>query len=198
MKAFLMIICIFGLAGCAQKAPPTVAEMENDLQINKQQATRFYPGKTPLNVRKAAYKALELLDPSDMKFDVRTNELLATRHFLIYAIFAASFGRDWYSFSTVTEGDGTKASLGFESEFNGGVIPVYIPESFKSNISVSAQNNPADYKLFHDRVEYLLGLRKDWVTCKQAKQQQSNPKREMFFCDQIGLENHAPAQALNE
>ena len=198
MQPFLPIIFVLTLAGCAQKPPPTVAEMDSALLANQQQATRVYANQTPMSVRKAAYQALELLDQSDMKFDVRTNELLATRRSLFYAILAASFGRDWYSFSTVAEGDGTKATLGFDSMFTASVIPVDIPESFKSNISVSAQQNPADYKLFHDRVEYLLGLRTDWVTCDQAKQQQPNPKREMIFCDQIGLENLAPSQPLNK
>jgi hypothetical protein len=196
MKPFLLMIFVLALAGCAQQPPPTVAEMDSALLANQQQATRVYANQTPMSVRKAAYQALELLDQSDMKFDVRTNELLATRRSLFYAILAASFGRDWYSFLTVAEGDGTKATLGFDSIFTASVIPVDIPESFKSNISVSAQQNPADYKLFHDRVEYLLGLRTDWVTCDQTKQQQPNPKREMIFCDSIGLENLAPASTL--
>ena len=196
MKQSLLMICLVALAGCAQKAPPTVAEMDSALLANQQQATRVYPNQPPMNVRKAAYQALELLDQGDMKFDVRTNELLATRRFFFYAIFAMTVGREWYSLSTVAEGDGTKATLGFDSAFNASVIPIDIPESFKSNISISAQQNPADYKLFHDRVEYLLGLRTNWVTCDQAKRQQPNPKREMLFCDQIGLENLAPASTL--
>jgi hypothetical protein len=198
MKPFLLMTCLLALAGCAQQPPPTVAEMDSALLANQQQASRVYANQTPMSVRKAAYQALELLDQSDMKFDVRTNELLATRRFLFYAIFAVTVGREWYSLSTVAEGDGTKATLGFDSAFNASVIPIDIPESFKSNISVSAQQNPADYKLFHDRVEYLLGLRTNWVTCEQAKQQQPNPKREMLFCDQIGLENLAPPQPLNK
>lgn len=192
MKPLLLMIFLLTLSGCTQRVPPTLEQMDLALRTNKQAATRIYLDKTQTELRQASQKALELLDPSDIKFDVRENEILATRWYMIYAIFSVAFGRDWYSVKFDPNPEGVKVTLGYESAQNSGVIATQIPESFKSNIQASARNTPADYKLFHDRLEYLLGLRTDWVTCKQAKEQQLNPKQEMFFCDQVGLENLTP------
>src|SRR5690625_7499658 len=66
------------------------------------------------------------------------------------------------------------------------------PVSFKSNIAISAHQNPMDFRLFHDRVEYLLGLRDDWPNCEMASKQANDDRKELFLSVRIGLENKTP------
>jgi|SRR5690625_1911186 len=186
------------IMGCAPaKAPMSLEELDAALAANQQEATRIYPNKSVDDVRQAAQKALYLLDPSDIEFDVKENGLMATRWSTYYAVFNVGFGRDWYSVELSDSENGAAARFGFTGEMNSGMFASQIPVSFKSNIAISAHQNPMDFRLFHDRVEYLLGLRDDWPTCEMAKEQAINGRKELFLCDQIGLENKAP-DSLNE
>lgn len=197
MKQLAVLLICVSLIGCANhKKKATLEEMDTILRLNKEQATRFYPGKTQQEVRKASQQVFELLDPADVKFDLRDNELLVTRFYMVYAVLSAALGRDWYSVSFESEQSGTKATFGFDTAFSAGIIVAPIPESFKSKIPASTSNNPSDFKLFHDRVEFMLGLRKDWVTCDMAKQEQIEKER-MFLCDSVGLDNLPPGSKIN-
>jgi hypothetical protein len=193
MKQNVLLIAL-SLAGCATPRPEvTLAQLDAALAENKAASARFYRGKTADEVRAAAQRVLYLLDPADVKFDVRANELLATRFSTYYAVFSFGFGRDWYSVTLTPEKDGTHAAIGIYGEMLSG-LPSPIPESFRSNIPISAHDNPADFKLFHDRAEHILKLRTEWITCPMAKAAQTNPSKSMLLCDQIGLENLAPKQ----
>ncbi len=191
MKTYTIFIAALVLAGCATQNPPSLAQMDAALATNKAAATRFYTGKKADEVRSAAQQVLYLLDPRDVTFDVRPNELLATRFSTYYAVFSFGFGRDWYSVSLDPEQDGTKATFTLRGEMLSGLPPA-IPESYESRIPISAYDNPADFKLFHDRIEYFLGIRSEWITCEAAKAAQPPPNKEMRLCDLIGLENKEP------
>lgn len=180
------------LAGCATRPQATLEDLDAALAKNEAAASRLYPGKTIPEARKAAHQVLYLLDPKDVVFDVQDNGLVATRWSTYYAVFSVGFGRDWYSVDFTQTDKGVIARFGFVGEMNSGMIAAPIPVSFKPNIPISAHQNAADFGLFHDRVEYVLGLRDTWVTCDAAKQAQASLKQTLFLCDSLGLENKAP------
>lgn len=191
-KLVSVVFCIFilGLTGCATKQPLTVEQMSNALAENQAAATRNYPGKSQKEVLQASQKVLYLLDPTPhMAFDIDNNKLYARRMSLLYLVLITSWTVDQYNVTVSESKDGTQASFAM-----GGAGSIYIPPPliFDKNLVVGANENPADFKLFHDRLEYTLGLRKNWVTCAEAKAAQKDPSRSMFLCDSVGLDNYAP------
>lgn len=181
------------LSGCA--APPKMAleDLDAALVKNEAAASRLYPGKTIPEVRKAAHQVLYLLDPKDIVFDVQDNGLMATRWSTYYAVFNVGFGRDWYSLDFEQTDAGTIARFGFAGTMNSGMFATLIPVSFQPKIPISAHQNAADFDLFHNRVEFILGMRGEWETCETAKQARAVSKEPLFLCDSLGLENKAPA-----
>lgn len=186
-----LLVMMLLLIGCASTQSKTLDQLDKSLKINQVASIKVYKNISPDRVRDAAQKVFILMDKSDMKFDVRTNELLATRMYTFYAVFSVTWGRDWYSVGYTKEDNGTKVRFAFDGQENNGLIVPFIEESYRSNISVGAHNNPTDYKLFYDRIDYFLGLRSDWVTCDQAKKMY-NEKSFMFLCDKIGIEDNEP------
>lgn len=184
-----------GLAGCATHPQIALEDLDAALAKNEAAASRLYPGKTIPEARKAVHQVLYLLDPKDIVFDVQDNGLMATRWSTYYAVFNVGFGRDWYSVDFTQTDKGVIARLGFDGAMNSGMFVSPIPVSFKPSIPISAHQNAADFDLFHNRVEYVLGLRNSWITCDAAKQLQTNPKKTLFLCDSLGLENKTPDNA---
>lgn len=194
MKKLLYYLVPLILIGCVAPPKPTFEKMSESLATNKSSATREYKGKSPKEVLEASHKALYMLDPGyDMEFDLTTDKLFAKRAWVVYLVVWSTLGLDQYNVSVEKIPNGTKSMLAFGSDS----LPIiWPPNSFKKDLDVGYMENPADFKLFHDRVEYLLGMRKDWVTCDAAKAKQPDPKKEMFLCDSVGLENISPEDQL--
>lgn len=180
------------LTGCATPPRMALEDLDSALSKNEAVASHLYLGKTIPEVRKAAHQVLYLLDPGDIEFDVQSDALMATRWSTYYAVFNVGFGRDWYSVNFQQTDEGTVARLGFVGEMNSGMFASLIPVSFKPRIPVSAHQNSTDFVLFHNRVEHILGMRAEWITCEAARQAQSTPKASLFLCDTLGLENKTP------
>jgi hypothetical protein len=179
------------MTGCVTRPPPSIQELAESLNKSKAESSRTFPGKTEDQVRSASQNVLYLLDPADMKFDLIDHQVLATRAGIIIGLGSVFNQRDWYSVSTSNTATGTRSILGLKSELNHSFIAGgQIPQSFKESIPATANNNWVDYKLFHDRVEYILGMRPDWPTCDEAKN--GSPDKPMLLCDSIGLENSLP------
>jgi len=188
----VLLVCLIavGTIGCATRQPLTVEQMSNSLAENQAAATRNYPGKTQKEVLQASQKVLYLLDPTPaMAFDLDDNKLYARRMSLLYLVLITSWTVDQYNVTVTKSKDGAQATLAI-----GGAGSIYIPPPlvFDKKLVVGANENPADFKLFHDRVEYVLGIRQNWVTCQEAKAAQKDPARGMFLCDSVGLDNYAP------
>ena len=180
LLTFFVVSC-----GCAPKQK-SLAELDAVLKSNERASVREYVGKTPEEVRAAAQRVLYLLDPSDMKFDVQSDKLLATRWGFYYNIFSVMTVRDWYEVDMRQAGSNTVVKFTYENgplEFMGSV-----QVSFKSNIPVSARNIQADFELFHDRVEYVLGIRKSWPTCKDALAKNEGS----YLCNSLGVDDKKP------
>lgn len=185
-----VLLSLAFLTGCATKKEQSFSEMSGALDLNKSTSAITYKGKTPQEVLQASHKVLYMLDPGlDMAFDISDNKLYAKRAWVVYLVVWSVIGIDQYNVTVEKVQDGTKSTFAFGSDS----APIIGPaNSFKKNLEVGRSENPADFKLFHDRVEYFLGLRKDWVTCEVAKKAQKDPSRDMFLCDSVGLENVLP------
>lgn len=192
-KSFCSIAIVALASGCAAPPQKTLAEMDASLRKNEIASSRLYKDKSISEVRQAAQQVLYLLDPNDMQFDIQSDSLLATRWSTYYAVFSAGFGRDWYSVDFEETTEGTTAKLGFTGSMSSGLIAFPIPASFKPKIPTSAHQNSSDFILFHDRIEFLLGLRDEWETCESAKQKLPKNGGDMFLCDSLGLENKTPS-----
>jgi len=178
------------LTACATNQPMTFEQMNTALTENQTASTRTYPNKSPKEVLQASQKVLFMLDPTnDMKFDIAENKLYAKRAWLIYVVLMATIGIDQYNVTVNSTPKATTASIAFSSASAPLIGP---PNVFLKDLQVGANDNPADFKLFHDRVEYVLGLRSKWITCDEAKASQKDPSKFMMLCDSVGLENVAP------
>lgn len=190
---FLVFAC---LSGCAvQQKTQSATELKKSVQENLIASTRFYNGIAPSQIQDASMKVLGLVDKPDMRFDIQGNDLLATRFSTYYAVFSFGFGRDWYSVNINQDKSGSYVRFAAYGELLSG-FPSPIPESYRSNIPIGAHDNPANATLFHDRLEYMLGIRSEWATCEQAKNRQVNKSMKLSLCDSLGIEDESPVKIL--
>ena len=184
-KNILVVLLFLCIIGCAPKQK-SLGEIESALKINDAASTRVYPGKTPKQVREAAYKVLFLLDPPDMEFSLSGDDLLATRSGFIYNIFSVIYERDWYVVKITTTPEGTVAKFTFQIE-NQVLTP--ISKNFRENIPISPSVETPEYSFFHDRMEYVLGLRNDWPTCRDLKKRLVMASS---LCQGLGVDDKNP------
>jgi len=55
----------------------------------------------------------------------------------------------------------------------------------------NGRQGTADLKLFHDRVEHVLGLRPDWVSCGEVK----GPGKVLELFDRNGISDVGPIRS---
>lgn len=195
-RILLFVVASWVLVGCVHRAPLSLEQLDAQLAANKQASVRAYHGKTLDQVRSASQTVLYFLDPADMRFDLLDDQLMATRSGILLGLGTVFNVRDWYSVSTKKTSGSVESTFGLSEELNLAFIAGgYIPQTFKPSIPISANGNAADYKLFHDRVEYVLGINPVWPTCEQAKK--SSPDKLMLLCDSIGLEDLSPNDQVN-
>ena len=194
--AFVTLLLL--LSGCANKPQKTLEELNQSQAINKAASVRVYQNKSPEEVRKAAHQVLYLMDPNDIQFDIQGNKLLALRKSMFYGILSFTIGRDWYEIETVKIANGsTTTSFTFAVETSGGALgSISFSDQFKSNIPISAHDNPEDFNLFFDQLEYFLGTKKEWTTCEMAKARQVNKGQFLRLCGSLGLENYSPTDTI--
>ncbi|KAA2241212.1 hypothetical protein [Salinarimonas soli] len=125
------------------------------------EATRTYAGETAPRVIAAAEAVLRHADPGDVTFDYRLGGFRAERKFLVYAVLAAAEGEDRWTFNASQSGRAVRAS-------------VFLTERARVHGTGGARQVNANrqqvgtFRLFYARIDYLLGLRPDWVTCREA------------------------------
>jgi hypothetical protein len=145
-------------ASCA--APHQIVDRQDFLA----EAIRRYPGENRERVIKAAETVLRISDPNDWDFRYTLNGFVGLRRYVVYAVIAATRGQEKWEF------------LADEDTEN--------PNSIRASVSISEagvasggySNTPYEgkmasiplYRLFWDRVDYMLRKRPDWVTCDQA------------------------------
>ncbi|WNH45556.1 hypothetical protein [Xanthomonas hawaiiensis] len=177
------------ISGCATNQKKAAPE-KNEASV------RFYPGKTSAELKVAAAKEFTALSPGQMRVEVLENEVRARYSYsymargIGYVGNTTSFsgvradGATWYTVTVQQQAGGTLAQFTY---LNAEPAGVFHP-GFKSNLPVRAEDSIEGFKLFHDRLEYLVGIRKEWTPCP------SSPVGEREFieiCDRRGLHSSA-------
>lgn len=168
MKRTISTIAVIAtLSGCASapKGPQSRAEWEA-------QHVRTYEGKTATEIQDAAEKLLKLSD-KDFTFSYPDGRLVAQRNWSIFMLIGAAGGTDYWTIETAESESGTKATVQItrnQSAMAVGAVaggPGYVPVTSSTPGQPVVQ--PAPYELFWKRMDYLLGISQEWVTCKQFK-----------------------------
>ena len=156
MRVLGIVALSAALVGCAA-APHQVRDRDDYLA----EAIRVFPGETRERVLKAAETVLRISDPADFEFRYTLTGFTGLRRYFIYAVLASASGREKWEFQTEADPTGLKASISISEEgtSSGGYS--------RSNYEAAMASVPL-YRLFWNRVEYMLNRRPDWVTCEQA------------------------------
>ncbi len=164
---FLATFAIFMFSGCAEKVP----QLSRDEWIKT--TTRIYD-KTPDEILNASEKLFKLADGDDFKFQHTETSLMASRSWSIYLVLAASMGTDSWQVQTSKMPDGkTKVSIQ-ATTIAGAILPMATTNSQTYSVGTTPTlggepiPGTALYDLFFSRLEYLMGLKKEWMTCDMA------------------------------
>lgn len=175
------------LAGCMAHYPQMTREEW------KQTTTRQYDGVKHDDVFNAAEKLFRLADGDDFIVAHQENSMNASRPWTVYLVLAASFGVDSWNVEARSDGEKTLASV-FVSQSNGAAMPM--PTTQANTYSVGGGSGmgipirgTAIYDVFWARMDWLLGKRKDWMTCKEAD--------ERVKANIVWGENHALCNKFN-
>lgn len=126
------------------------------------EGTREYIGESPERVIGASQVVLKLSDPDDFKFINNLNGFTGLRSYSYYAVFAAVSGTEKWEFQTQPTAGAVKASIAISDASAAG-------NKYGTSVGERPMASVALYRLFWNRVDYMLGRRSDWVTCDQAK-----------------------------
>ena len=190
-----IVVTLLMIVGCVSKPQKTLEELNASQEVNKKSSTRTYSNQSPEAIKKAAQNVLYLLDPGDIKFDTQNEKLLAIRSSMFYGVFSITRGRDWYEVTAAEKNGQTTVNFALTGEYETGIMGPLQP-IFKTNIPISAYDNPEDFNLFFDQMEYFLGIKKQWATCEMAQVRQANKGQFLRLCDSLGLENYSPTDTI--
>ncbi len=160
-------------AGCAGKQlTPEEAAAERERQLRM--TTRVYEGKTPKEILLAADRIFRLAD-DDYKIAHTETMMQAQRPWMIYLVISAAFGTDTWLIETFPVENGTKVV----ARHSGQAQSVFAGPTVNSGgTGVTAMTSPTMmnittfsgiYDLFFARLDYFMGKRENWTTCRDAK-----------------------------
>lgn len=155
MRLSMLLAGALTLAGCA--APHQV--MDRDDALAEQQ--RVFPGETQERVIRAAELVLKTSDPGDFEFRDNANGFVGLRRYFIYAVFATASGREKWEFTADPSPAGIRAFVSISEA--GTTTDGYVARPYEQKMA----SIPL-YRLFWNRVEYVLGRRDTWITCDAA------------------------------
>ncbi len=159
--------------------------------------------KYPLSITKdklikSAEKVLVLADENDVNFQYSDTGFTASRNWLIYAVIAAAMGTDYWRFDVKEEKGELVASVQ-PSQTSGSVTGYSAGNGNVGTVTAPTIGNPlqgtAIYDMFWSRLDFILGLRSDWLDCKSGLQKIS--KGETWgnldnICDSVTLRDDYP------
>jgi hypothetical protein len=174
MKYILIVLCLILLMGCAAKLP-----REQQLVWNKtvdEARTRIYAvdQKTLINAAEQALLSFE----DDYEPHHSTDGFVAKRRWYLYFILAAFWGDDyWYVNTKKIEDNKTwiqvKTRHGGDGEAYTYAIGVgavsAIAKPVEDPLESSFILNPGLYKLFFNRLDFILGSTKDLLFCEDIE-----------------------------
>jgi hypothetical protein len=157
MRKFATLLLALLCAGCA--APAHQVRDRNDYLA---EATRVYQGESRERVLKAAETVLKISDPADFEFRYTLTGFTGLRRYMVYAVVTTAVGREKWEFLTEPDPAGLRASVSISEE--GTASGAYGSQNRYEGTMASVPL----YRLFWNRVDYMLGRRADWVTCGEA------------------------------
>ena len=123
----------------------------------------FLPARTGTACWKLPQPSCAPPIPGSFEFSHGLNGFSARRPYFIYGGLASAFGREQWDIKTEQTPAGIRASA---SVFDAGDVHGGLAIGRYNDVAIS----PAVYRLFWSRVEFVLGRRPDWVTCRDAGQ----------------------------
>lgn len=171
---FLALVMVMALGvGCAQKKPLTPEEIAAERERQIAATTRIYEGKTPEEVLLAAATVFRLAD-DDYTVSHSQNSIQAKRGWYHFFTLALSSGTDDWIVTATEEANGTK------------VVTQCVHEMIQMRVGPQTVTNEGLYNLFYQRLEYLMGINQEWLTCKEAKKKYPNGFTEVkYFFDPL-------------
>jgi hypothetical protein len=166
-KLIASIAVALTLTGCVTqpKAPQNYSDY-------KAMTDRVYVNKTPEQVFKATETLMRLADKdtNDLTFTYDDNEIKVQRFYTIYFVIGFENGKYNFTVRTTPQGNDTRTTLSVD-RFIGAFL----------NADKNVVTTPAYYQLFYSRLDYLLGVSKEWITCDQAKTRFGEAPRGLCF-----------------
>lgn len=162
----LMVVACCGMVGCAVKQ----LTREEYLALNEATDVariREYPGVSKDRMIAACESALKA---SDNKYEITQHMpdgFYAKRNWMVYMVIAAAWGDNHWKIIVEDKNGGSMVEARSWQGASVGANP--FPVSFPGKTENEYYTSPTLYKLFFDRVDYFLGLRSDWATCKNAE-----------------------------
>lgn len=160
-------------AGCAQHKPLTPEEIAAERERQIASTTRIYKDKTVEDVLLAADRVFRLAD-DDYSVSHSQNSIQAKRGWYHFFALALSSGTDDWTVTATAEPEGTK------------VVVQCIHEFVQARKGPGVVTNEGLYNLFYQRMEHLMGLEAEWLTCQEAKRRYPNGFNEVkYFFDPL-------------
>lgn len=171
----LMMLCFLVmtlLSGCLPKCPRmTRAEY-------LETTTRVYKNSDKEEVFAAIEKLFILADGNDFKFTYTEDGMQAMRNWSIFLIFAAGFGTDYWNINVQdVENGGVRVSTRVATQSQS-MAPTPTTGGNYSAGTTPLMGSPLEgtsiYDLFYARLDYLLGVRSEWMSCDDSDKRKSN------------------------
>lgn len=199
IKSMLALLCaVFVIAGCATQHPP----MTREEWLNT--TTRYYEGKTKDEVLNAAEKLFTLSDGDDYKFQHTDDALYASRQWTVYLVLAAASGTDNWVVTAKETDKGVKTTVRVATQ-ESAFAPMPTTGGDASVGTIPVAGTPVQgttlYELFWARMDYLLGLRPDWMTCEESNARRQNGDTwglSHQLCNSFNVKDQAPTGKKKE
>lgn len=167
MKGLIIAAAAAALvAGCATNRP----QLSRDEWLKT--TTHVYQGVTKEQALEATEKLFRLADGDDFTFFHTEDGMTAVRKWSFYLVLAAGFGTDYWNIKAVPVDGGVKVTAAVSTQAQGiAPMPTTANNVYSAGTTPMA-GSPVDgtaiYDVFWARLEYLLGKRTAWMTCKEA------------------------------
>jgi len=187
-----LLLCIWlaaAAAGCA--APGRQLTSDEWATVT----SRTYTGVAREEILDAAEKLFRLADGDDFAIDRAGDGMTATRSWLAYTALTAASGSDTWKFDVQPVGAGYTATVQVSTRVQpSGVGP--------GPSGTPAADLPVDgtaLDLFWSRMDYLLGMRPDWMDCRMADERQRQGAvwgSTEALCNSFNMKDQKPAEPL--